>query len=200
MLKLPRLSTNWQNQPNLLERYWNIAMREIENLLNQITQIPVIEEGLAALQDDIDAAAALAQEAKDTADATASASGTNFAEVSLNNSYVANFVSPILSADDAGNITVATHDRVYGDSTLNPTVSVTGAVVATGATDGDVVRIYYEDSSRAGGSVTYQFTVDPAPPPAQSGNTHVVAAVRIPPAAGTGEGIEQKPPGYIEIP
>lgn len=198
MLTLPRLGTNWREQPQLLERYWHLAMSQIEELLNQIVQIPIIAEGLEELSSNLSGVEALALEAKTIAETTASSSGTNFAELSLNNSYVSNFTAPLISADSSGNVTVANHDRVYGDSVLNPTVAVTGSVINTGATAGQVVRIYYEDASRSGGAVSYLFTVDPATSPPQSGDTHVVAAVSIP-ATGTVEGKERKQPGYIEL-
>jgi hypothetical protein len=181
----------------LLERYWDEAMKKIESFANQILAIPVIEAALA----DLDTAVAAAQSAATTAQTAATSAQTavdsQTAENSLVNSYINNFTAPLISADSTGNVIIATHDRVYGDSTLNPTVSVTGATVATGAAVFSVVRVYYDQSSRAGGAVTYQFTVDPASPPVQSGNRHSVGAVTIP-AAGTQGGNYVQPPGYVE--
>jgi len=189
-IKLARLPTTWQEQPKLVERYWDSSMTEIEKTLNAILAIPLIEDALA----DLDTAIAAADAAAASANAAAVAVTS---ESSLVNSFVDNFVAPLISADNLGNITIATHDRVYGDSTMNPTVSVTGAVVASGAAPASVVRIYYNDASRAGGSVTYLYTVDPAAPPVQGGNVHSVGAVTIP-AAGTQGGNGVRPPGYVE--
>lgn len=190
IIKLPRLTKGWREQPELLERYWDIAMSKLEDILNQLIAIPLIEAALADLDAATTAAAAAAANANAAAEAVTS-------ESSLVNSFVDNFVAPLISADNLGDITIATHDRVYGDSTLNPTVSVTGAVVSSGAAPASVVRIYYNDPARAGGAVTYLFTVDPAAPPVQGGNVHSVGAVTIP-AAGTQGGNGVRPPGYVE--
>jgi hypothetical protein len=187
-LKLPRLSKGWDKQPQLLERYWDIQATKLEGVLNQILAIPLIIDALA----DLDAATQTAQDAADNANAAAESVTS---ESSLVNSYVANFTPPIISADTSGTVTIANHDRVYGNSVLNPTVSVDGDSVITGQPAGSVVRIYYNDPSRAGGAVTYLFTVDPAEPPVQGGNTHSVGAVEIP-AAGSVDGGWVRPPGY----
>lgn len=143
-------------------------------------------------------AAALAAAGIATAAASEATSATaaQKAETSIVNSFPTNFagVSPV-SADSLGNVTIANHDRQYGDTTLNPTVAVTGGVVATGQLSPALVRIYYDDPARAGGAVTYLFTVDPADPPVQGGNRHVVGAVTIP-AAGSSDGGYVRPPGY----
>lgn len=189
-IKLARLPTNWQEQSKLVERYWDTTMTQIEKTLNAILAIPLIEDALAALGTAIAAA--------DAAAATANAAAASVtAESSLVNSFVDNYVAPLISADNLGNVTIAAHDRVYGDTALNPTVSVSGGVVATGAAPASVVRIYYNDPTRAGGTVTYLFTVDPAAPPVQGGNLHSVGAVTIP-AAGTQGGKGVRPPGYVE--
>lgn len=143
-------------------------------------------------------AAALAAATAATAAAAAAnaAASSVTSESSLVNSFVTGFAgaSP-LSADSAGNVTIANHSRQYGDTTLNPTRAVTGAVLATGQVNPALVRIYYDDPTRAGGAVTYHFTVDPAAAPVQGGNRHVVGAVTIP-AAGAANGGYVRPPGY----
>lgn len=187
-VKLPRLLQGWRDQPKLLERYWDIAMTKIEDILNQLLAIPAIEEALA----DLDAAIIEAQNAADNANAAADSVTS---ETSLVNSYVANFVAPIIAANNTGLVTIANHDRVYGDPTLNPTVSVTGDSIATGLPAGSVVRVYYNDPSRAGGTVTYLYTVDPASPPVQGGDTHSVGAVEVPAGAPV-DGGWVRPPGY----
>lgn len=143
-------------------------------------------------------AAALAAAGIATAAAAAAAAATaaQKAESSIVNSFVTNFAgaSPV-SADNAGNVAIANHDRQYGDTTLNPTVAVTGGMLATAAAVGATVRVYYDDPTRAGGAVTYHFTVDPADPPVQGGNRHVVGAVTIP-VAGSVDGGFVRPPGF----
>lgn len=187
-LKLPRLTYGWDKQPQLLERYWDIQATKLEGVLNQILTIPLIIDALA----DLEAATQAAQDAADNANAAADAVTS---ESSLVNSYPSNFTAPLISADNTGLVTIANHDRVYGDSTLNPTVAVTGDTIATGEAAGTIVRVYYNDPTRAGGAVTYLFTVDPADPPVQGGNTHVIGAVEIP-AAGSVDGGYVRPPGY----
>lgn len=194
--RLPRLPVNWREQPALFERYWDEAMTRIEETLNAILSIPAIEAALAAVDAKADDALADAAAAQDTATDAATAVNSVASETSLVNSYVVVDLAPTIEADDLGNITIQDHFRVYGDG---PTVSVTGAGFFAGAASGDVVRIYYIQPSRAGGSVTYLFTTDPADPPAQSGSTHVVGSVRMP-NVGTAAGVTVPPPGFTVTP
>jgi len=187
--KFPRLPSKWQELPQLFERYWDETLNGIEELFDKILAIPIIEAALANLDAAVDAAQAAADGANTAADELK-------AETSLTGSYPANFTAPLLSADDLGNVTIVTHDRVYGKPSLNPTVSVTGDTIATGEAAGSVLRFYYVDPSRAGGAVTYLYTVDPAAPPVQTGDTHSVGVVAIP-VTGTTDGTDLKPPGYV---
>jgi hypothetical protein len=182
-MRLPRLPLNYKNHPELLERYWDKTMTSIESLFDQILAVPVIQEFVNQLKDA-------------TAEATAVIASTK-AETSLLNSFVQS-AGAVLSADAAGAVTVVTHTRVYGDTTLNPSVTVNGAVLATGAAPASMVRVFYSDPSRTGGTVAYQFTVDPAPTAAQSGTNHSVGAVIIP-GAGSANGVGLAPPGYIYL-
>lgn len=168
----------------------NNAFANLGNAINVIAAIPEIQAALVAL----DAATQAAQTAANNANAAASATRS---ESSLVNSFVKNPSNPI-SANSTGVVFIADHQRQYGDPTLNPTVSVTGGSLTTGATPGQTVRVYYDQPSRAGGAVTYQFTVDPAAAPVQSGNRHSVGAVEIP-ATGTQDGKGLQPPGYVII-
>lgn len=162
-----------------------------QQLVTQLELIPGLEAAIAAA----DAAAANAQAAADNANAAAEATTS---EQSIVNSYPANpTVPPLISADSAGDVTISDHDRIYGDPTLNPTVSVDGGVVASGGTSGDVIRVYYNDPTRAGGAVTYLFTTNTTDTPVQGGDTHVVGAVTVP-AAGSQSGNGVRPPGYVE--
>ncbi len=189
--KLPRLQQGWENQPKLLERYWDIAMTQLEKTLNAILDIPSIEAALI----NLNTATQNAQNAADNANSTASAVAS---ETSLVNSYPSNFTAPLISADNLGNVTIVNHNRVYGDSEINPPVSVIGGIVATAASPLSVVRIYYVDPARTGGTVSYLFTVDPTIPFAQTGNIHSVGAVEIP-TTGTQDGNSLHPPGYVEL-
>lgn len=109
----------------------------------------------------------------------------------LANSYVANFTPPVVSADNTGLVTIANHDRKYGDGT---SVAVTGDTLATGEAPGTIVYAYYSDPDREGGAVTYLYSTTEADA-AQIGDVHNVGAVEIP-AAGTVDGGYARPPGY----
>lgn len=154
------------------------------------SQLQNAQNATIAAQNAADAANAAAASANAAADSVT-------AESSLVNSFPTNYTPPLISADSLGNVTIANHDRQYGDVTLNPTVAVTGDVIATGAAVAATVRVYYLDPTRAGGAVAYLFTVDPADPPVQGGDTHVVGAVTIP-GAGTQSGNGVRPPGFVE--
>lgn len=184
-VRLSRLPVNWREQPQLFERYWDETLFQIEKTLNAILDIPIIQQAVL----DAQAAADSAQVAADTAQNIVDA---QVAETSLVNSYADG--SSIVSADSSGNVTIATHTRKYGNGS---SVSVTGSSIATGASSGSIVRIYYDDPTRAGGAVTYQYTIDPATPPVQTGNRHVVGAVSVP-VSGTNSGKPVSPPGYID--
>lgn len=151
---------------------------------------------LADAQNATDTALAAAAAANTAADNAQAAADISASETSLVNSFVTNFAgaSPV-SIASTGVATIGNHDRQYGDTTLNPTRAVTGNTVATAATAGQTVRIYYDDPTRAGGGVTYQFTVDPADPPVQGGDRHVVGAATVP-GAGSVPGGYVRPPGY----
>jgi hypothetical protein len=194
MIKLARLPAGWRDRPQLFERYWDEAVGKIEETLNSLLMLPIIEDALS----DVVAATALATSAATEAN---TATLAQRAETSIINSYinVASFTGDLISTTEAGVITVKTHERVYGDPAFNPSVSVSGAVITTsGTTTGSIVRIYYNDIPRSGGTVDYLYTVDPAPPPVQSGSTHSVGAVEIP-ANGMAAGKEIKNPGYVEV-
>jgi len=184
VFRLSRLPVNWKEQPQLFERYWDETLAQIEKTLNAILDIPAIQNAVTAAQ----AAVSTVQEQMIA----------RRSETSLNNSYVTGYTGNLVEATSSGSIIIQGHTRVYGDTVLNPSVSVTGLTLASGASVGDVVRVYYDDPSRAGGAVTYQFTIDPATAPIQTGDRHVVGAVKIP-SSGTGAGKSIRGPGYIEV-
>lgn len=188
--RLPRLPVNWKEQPQLFERYWDETLLSLEKTLNAIIAIPLIQQAVLVAQAAANTAQAAANSAQNVADAQT-------AEASLVSSYTSVASGDLITASSTGSVTVATHTRTYGNATLNPPRSVTGATFTTTAVAGDVVRIFYDDASRAGGSVTYQYTIDPATPPVQTGNRHVVGAVLIP-SSGSQSGKNTRPPGYID--
>lgn len=190
-LKLPRLHARWKTErPEYLQRYLDQFATSTEKAVNAILLLPDIQAAITAAQEAADNANAAADNAQAAADAQLS-------EQSLLASYPSFFSAPLITANSSGDVTIANHSRVYGNSTLNPTVSVTGSVLNTGLSSGSIVRVYYNDPSRAGGSVTYLYTVDPASPMPQGGNVHAIGAVEIP-AIGTGDGNFVRPPGYVE--
>lgn len=171
-----------QGKPTFdFQRTWEQQGQAIEGA------IQLLADALSAVINAQDAADA----ANAAADAANAAADSVTAQSSLATSYVDKYVSPLISANSSGNVTIANHDRVYGDGT---TVSVIGGVVVTGLSNPDVARIYYDDPTRAGGAVSYQFTVDAAVA-AQVNDRHSVGAVEIP-AAGTQDGGGVLPPGY----
>lgn len=138
-----------------------------------------------------------ANNAQSAADNAATAGGVTAREQSINASYPTNFTGALLSADSVGNITVVDHQRVYGSPTLNPTVSVAGGIAATGFAPGDIVRVYYDDPARAGGTVMYEGTLNAAEA-AQTGDRHSVGAIMIP-SVGLEDGLPTLPPGGVQI-
>jgi hypothetical protein len=173
---------------------WQTAMDLLES-------VPAIQDAVANAQAAADAANAAAAAAQTAADNANTATAGAMAESSLVSSFIVagSFTPPLISISSTGGVTIATHQRQYGDTTLNPTVSVTGTTISTTGVNPDVVRVYYNDPTRAGGAVTYLDTIDPAPPPVQGGNTHSVGAGTVP-AAGTQDGNFIQPPGFVPIP
>lgn len=112
-------------------------------------------------------------------------------------SYVSGSGGNPLSATDAGSnatITVAAHDRVYADKTVSVSSgSLTGKAYST------LYFVYYDDAGRAGGSVTYATTTDPAI--AYNSSTypdrHLVGYVTTPASGGADTGGSgTAPPGW----
>jgi hypothetical protein len=193
MIKLPRLPVGYEKVPGLFPRYWDQAMGNIEKAVNEVLAIPEIQTAIDAANAAAASANAAAAVAQNTADNQAS-------ELSLVSSYIDpdSFTGDLISFSSTGSVTVKTHTRIYGNSTLNPSVSVTGSTFSvTGTAGGDIIRVYYSDPLRAGGAVTYITTVDPDSPLAQSGDTHSVGAGSVP-GTGTNPGQYIKPPGYID--
>lgn len=183
-VRLPRLPIGWDKQPQLFERYWDEAMTGIEYNFDQILAIP-------GLQDAIDSANAAAAAAQTAADNAQSVADEGAAANKITNSYVSGLT---LGATDAGTsttITISSHTRIYGDAT---SVSVTGGSL-TGLAYDTFYYIYYDQSSFAGGAVTYIATTS-STIAAQTGNRHVVGGVSTPLSGDPPEvGDPVRPPG-----
>lgn len=130
-------------------------------------------------------------DAEEAIEAAEEATAAITASDSLSKSWMENFTPPVVSIDNAGLATIANHDRHYGNGDI---VSVDGDTLATGEAAGTIVYIYYDDSTRAGGAVTYAYSTVEADA-AQLGDRHNVGAVEVP-AAGTASGGYARPPGY----
>lgn len=147
-----------------------------------------IELSITGIQDALDAAG-IAQAAADAAQTAADAAATaatnaqNAADGATGLTSVVNSgvdISP-LTATDAGSdvtINIAAHNRTYADGT---TVAVSSGSL-TGLAYTTTYFVYYDDPTRAGGSVTYVSTTTEADA-AQVGDRHLVGKVLTPAAA-----------------
>jgi hypothetical protein len=99
------------------------------------------------------------------------------------------------SIDATGHVTISNHSRVYADKTVSVT-GTGGTPVASGGVSGDRVFIYYDDASRLGGAVTYQFLkltggtgdTSPAFPSATHPYRHFVCQGLVPASGSTSGG------------
>ena len=173
--------------------YWQQA---IDGLQSQINAIAAAQ----AAADAANAAAEAAQTAADNAD-TAATNAANAAEDAAANSALVNsyVTGATLAGTDAGTnatITISGHTRYYADGT---SVAVSGGSVTALSYSTDYY-IYYDQPSRAGGSVTYQATTSIATA-AQTGDRHTVGKVSTPAAlAADTPGYSVEPPGVGNIP
>jgi hypothetical protein len=65
------------------------------------------------------------------------------------------------SINTTGDVTISNHTRAYRDKNVSVT-GTGGTPIATGATAGQIVFIYYDDATRAGGAVTYHYLTLPS--------------------------------------
>lgn len=173
-----------------LQAKWQRVMEEIESSVNA-----VIDAQNAA--DAANAAAAAADAAAAAADAAATAAQTAAETAAADSSLASSGVTGLtMTATDAGasaTITISGHTRIYGDGT---SVSVTGGSI-TGLAYSTEYWIFYDQSSRVGGVVTYQATASPATA-AQTGDRHSLGAVTTPAALGGPiDGNINLPPGIV---
>lgn len=207
-LKLPRLPRNVPlidaNGAATLQfqRWWQDLAQTIETHEGFQDAIIGLEEATVAAQEAADAAntaatdaATAATDAQTAADGAQAAADATTAQNNLTNSYPS--TNP-LSATDAGanaTITIAGHNRIYGDGT---TVAITGGSLTALAYSTEYF-VYYDDPTRAGGAVTFVSTTS-ATTAAQTGDRHLVGSVTTPAAAApptTGEAVQ--PPGVGDL-
>lgn len=141
-----------------------------------------IEEAFNQLAESV-AAIAAAQAAADAANAAADAANTAADAAASTAAMTSSGVTGVtITATDAGadaTVSISAHTRVYGDGT---SVSVSAGTV-TGQAYSTLLYIYYDQPSRAGGSVTYLATTSQATA-AQTGDRHLVGQVTTPAALG----------------
>lgn len=168
----------------------------IANLQGQIDAITQAQ----AAADLANAAASAAQSAADAADTAAgvaqNAADSANATAAITSSYV---TGATITGTDSGSdvtVTISGHTRVYADGVSVPVSagSITGLSYSTD------YFIYYDQPSRAGGSVTYQATTSSSTA-AQIGDRHLVGSVTTPAAASPPTGGRYvEPPGVGNIP
>lgn len=196
-LKLPRFVAG---RPIVDPTTGNPSSDFVTSLNNTLNNLSVAINQLKTMQDDIVASLEAAGIALTTAQDIDAA-------LALSNSYVD--PQQVLSAEtDPGDatkskITIVDHDRVYGGMTPVTKAVTGGSISALDPTT--LYLVYYDDPTRAGGSVTYHATVDPTAA-VQKGIRHLVGTV-ITPTAGspdtvggggtTGPGV---PPRYDNYP
>lgn len=161
-------------------------LRNLNNGFDLINYLAAIQAAADAAQTAADNANAAAAAAQGAADNSASATA-------LANSFPTGLTISAIDAGTDASITISLHDRVYATEPQT-TVSVNAGSV-TGLAYDTVYYIYYDQPSRAGGTVTYIATTD-ANAVAQIGNRHSVGRAKTPLGGGApanGEGVS--PPG-----
>jgi len=159
----------------------------------------VITDLGAAITDLADqvAAIAAAQAAADAAQTSADTAQTSADTVKRDDAISASWTSPgsILTAVGAGSdatITIANHTRKYGDGT---SLAITGADI-TGLAFSTKYYVYYNDSTRADTTPSFQAATNPntALPNAGTGR-HYCGTVTTPADGGGGTSGGYTPPG-----
>jgi hypothetical protein len=152
-------------------------------------------DAIQAAQDAADAANAAAAAADTAATNAQSAADGALASTALTNSYVSGVTITASDAGASATITISAHTRHYADGT---SVSVSGGTV-TGLSYSTRYFIYYDQASRAGGSVTYVATTSQATA-AQVGDRHTVGDATTPASGGANiDGDYVLPPGVGNI-
>jgi hypothetical protein len=185
---------NWgQRVVEQLEEALATQQTTIDDLAAAVADIAAAQAAADAAQADADAA----QTTANTASTTATTANTTATTVKRDDAISSSWTSPgaVLSASDAGataTIAIAAHTRKYGDNT---SVSVNGGS-KTGLAFSTQYSVYYDQTSRNGGSVSYQTTTDPnnALPNAAAGR-HFVGKITTPADGGGSTSGGFTPPG-----
>ena len=177
---------NWQNQGKAIEGAIQILAEAVDGILAAQTAAEAAN-----------AAAVVAQDAAATAQVAAEAANDAAAAVGSEGTITASGTSDLtLTATDAGTdatVNISAHTRIYGDGS---SVSVSAGSI-TGLAYSTDYWVFYDDPTRAGGSVTYQHSTDPADA-VQTGDRHSVGAVTTPAAAAPdNNGKEVLPAGVV---
>ena len=185
--------------------FWQRTAEVIESALAAISDVNASQQDLLdkiaeilGITANLDAAVIAAQEAADAANLAAS-NAQGAADTAESNSSLATSGTTGLSisAADAGasvTVSISAHNRIYGDGS---TVAVNSGSI-TGLSYSTTYYLYYNDPTRAGGSVTFQATTSQASA-AQIGDVHSLGAVMTPAAAAPpSTGRPNLPPGVNE--
>lgn len=178
--RLRRFDVLVQNE-QVSPRFQLIWQRTMEAIEDAFTALSTQVADNSALLNRIAIAQDLAQTAATTA-RTVNEAGA------LEKSYTDNPANP-LSASNTGVITVAAHERVYVYAGVEEAVSVNSGTVS-GLTNEAKYWVYYQDSARVGGAVTYHATTNAV---AQTGSVNVVGTITIP-AVGAVDATGTSPP------
>jgi hypothetical protein len=141
--------------------------------------------------------ATTAQTTATTANSNASAAQTTANTVKRDDSISTSWTSPgdILTGSDAGSnatISIAAHTRKYTDVS---SVSVNSGSI-TGLAYSTAYFVYYDQTSRAGGAVTYHATTDPnVALPGFAAGRHYCGSVTTPASGGGSTSGGPNPPG-----
>lgn len=175
---LPPIQPQWGQ----FQVWWQQVLSNLQGELGALAAAQAALAAAVAAQTTANTAvtnAATAQTTANTADSTANT-------VKRDDSISTSWTSPgsILSAADAGanaTITIANHTRKYSDTS---SVSVTGSTI-TALAYSTLYDVYYDQTSRAGGAVTYHATTNPNTGMANAAaGRHWCGSITTPAAAG----------------
>ena len=191
---------NWQNQGKAIEGAIQILAEAVDGILAAQTAAEAANAAAVVAQDAAATAQVTAEAANDaaaTAQVAAEAANDAAAAVGSEGTITASGTSGLtLTATDAGTdatVNISAHTRIYGDGS---SVSVSAGSI-TGLAYSTDYWVFYDDPTRAGGSVTYQHSTDPADA-VQTGDRHSVGAVTTPAAAAPdNNGKEVLPAGVV---
>jgi hypothetical protein len=191
LLKFDKITDGAGTVSGYFQSKWQTVMEQIETALNSVIAAQEAADLANAAAEAADTAASAAQTAAD--DAATAATDANAASA-LATSGASGLTMTATDAGTDATITISAHTRVYGDGT---SVSVNGGSL-TGRAYSTAYYVYYDQASRAGGTVTYQSTTTEATA-AQTGDRHSLGAVMTP-AGGGGPvtGNNNLPPGVVQ--